>query len=69
MKNTSEAVGIFRTIPKSLADKERKLAIKKNKSLDGMATTAYANFFKLSKVEQDIALALIPAKKMGRKVK
>ena len=70
MKNTSEkTVGIFRTIPSSLAKKERSLAIKQNKSLDGIATAAYGNFFKLSKVEQDILLALIPAKKMGRKVK
>lgn len=70
MKNTSKkTAGIFRTIPADLVEKERKVAIKHNKPLDGIATAAYSNFFKLSKVEQEIALALIPSKKMGRKVK
>ena len=66
---SANSKSIFRTIPADLADKERALAIKHNKSLDGTAHAIYRNFFRISKAEQAAALALIPAKKMGRKVK
>jgi len=61
--------GIFRTLPSDLVAAERKLAIKHSKSLDGVTRAIYRHFFRLPKAEQVAALALIPAKKMGRKVK
>ena len=64
-----EKVGIFRTLPKSLVKKERRAAIRHKKSLDGVASGIYGNFFNLTKVEQDIALALCAPKKMGRPIK
>lgn len=60
---------IFRTLPKRLADKERKAAIRHRKSLDGICTVVYSNFFNLTRIEQDIALALAEPKKMGRSIK
>ena len=59
---------IFRTLPSDLVASERRLAIKHQKPLDGIARAIYRNFFRLPKSEQAAALALIPAKKMGRKV-
>lgn len=64
-----KTIGIFRTLPFDLVQKERAIAINHNKSLDGVAFAIYRNFFRLTKAEQIAALALIPAKKMGRKVK
>ena len=66
---SANSKSIFRTIPADLAAQERALAIKHKKSLDGTAQAIYRNFFRISKTEQAAALALIPAKKMGRKVK
>lgn len=66
---SANSKSIFRTIPTDLTNKERALAIRHNKSLDGVAAAIYRNFFRITKQQQAAALALIPAKKMGRKVR
>lgn len=68
--NSKSSKGIFRTIPAKLVDAERKAAIKHGKSLDGIATAAYSNFFdSITRSERAALIDQIPAKKMGRKVK
>lgn len=65
-----KSTGIFRRIPSSLASRERKTAIKLNKSLDGMATGIYHHFFvRMIEAERIKVFADMPDKTMGRKVK
>jgi len=69
MSASQKKSSIFRTIPRKLVLAERRMAILHGKSLDGVASIIYGNFFKLTKVEQDILILQAEDKKMGRGIK